>query len=129
MAAADPVFSQTEVKSFALAGEARTGIKRWFGVMSAPQWAMAATAVLVIAISLPLLLQSGRRDSSNLQGTATQPEQAKASGEPQRAFDPQECACARQCRRQHALLKPDSSRAATLKRKLKESKKARIRIY
>lgn len=87
MAAADPVFSPIEAKSFVLTGEARTGIKRWFGVMSAPQWAMAAAAVLVIAISLPLLLPSSRRNSSDIQGASTQSEQAKAGGEPQRAFD------------------------------------------
>ncbi|HKS40401.1 MAG TPA: zf-HC2 domain-containing protein, partial [Blastocatellia bacterium] len=78
MAVADPVFSQTEVKSFALAGETRTGIKRWFGVMSAPQWAMAATAVLVLAISLPFLM-SNKRNSANLQATSGQSDSAVAS--------------------------------------------------
>ena len=84
MAVADPVFSQTEVKSLALAGEARTDIKRWFGVMSAPQWAMAATAVLVIAISLPFLM-SNKRDSAKLRATPGQSDSAVASNEQQRA--------------------------------------------
>jgi len=95
MAAADPAFSPIEAKSFALAGEARTGIKRWFGVMSAPQWAVAAAAVLVIAISLPLLLPSGGRNSSDIQGASTQSEQAKADGEPQRALDSSEASASR----------------------------------
>lgn len=90
MAAADPVFSHTEVKSLALAGETRTGIKRWFGLMSAPQWAMAATAVLVIAISLPLLLPSGRRNSSDAKPDITQPEQATAGSQSQPAPDSQD---------------------------------------
>jgi hypothetical protein len=86
MAVADPVFSQTEVKSFALAGETRTGIKRWFGVMSAPQWAMAATAALVIAISLPFLI-SNKRESANLQATPGQSDSAVASNKPQHESD------------------------------------------
>jgi hypothetical protein len=86
MAVTDPVFSQTEVKSFALAGETRTGIKRWFGVMSAPQWAMAATAVLVLAISLPFLM-SNKRESAKLQATPSQSDSAVASNKPQSESD------------------------------------------
>ena len=84
MAAADPVFSHTEVKSLALAGDARTGVRRWFGVLSAPQWAMAATAVLVIAISLPFLLPGGR-NGSNTQATPNPSDQAAAAKEQQPA--------------------------------------------
>ncbi len=89
MAVADPVFSHTEVKSLALAGEARTGIRRWFGVMSAPQWAMAATAALVIAISLPFLI-SNKRDEAKPQATPSQSDSAVAGNQPQRALDSSE---------------------------------------
>ncbi len=36
------------------------GGRRIFGAMSQPRWAMAATAVIVLAVSLPLLLSSDR---------------------------------------------------------------------
>jgi hypothetical protein len=42
-----------------------SGAKRMFGVLSQPQWAMAAAAVIVLAISLPLLLLRNQgRDAS-----------------------------------------------------------------
>lgn len=81
MAAAEQAFAHPAAKSLAIAGESRTGIKRWFGVMSAPQWGMAAAAVLVVAISLPILISSGSRNSSRPQTTSIQSEQADAKAE------------------------------------------------
>lgn len=34
----------------------RSGVRQMFGALSQPQWAMAATAVIVLAVSLPLFL-------------------------------------------------------------------------
>lgn len=85
MAAVDPVFSHTEVKSLALAGKTQTGLKRWFGVMTAPQWAMAAAAVLVIAISLPFLFSGSQRPSSDAKTSSPQPEQFIAGNQSQSA--------------------------------------------
>jgi hypothetical protein len=89
MAAADTTFSGAGVRSLAPAGESRTGVKRWFGAMSAPQWAMAAAAVLAIAISLPLML-SNKNASSELQAIATEGDQAPSGAAARRAPDPQE---------------------------------------
>ena len=40
-------------------------VRQWLGAMSAPQWGMAAAAVVVLAISLPLLLSSAQRMREN----------------------------------------------------------------
>jgi len=42
-----------------------SGAKRMFGALSQPQWAMAAAAVIVLAISLPLLLSRNRVPESS----------------------------------------------------------------
>lgn len=48
------------------------GARRVFGAMSQPQWAMAAAAVIVLAISLPLVLSHNwnRQESAALVGSA-----------------------------------------------------------
>src|SRR5215212_628769 len=50
MAEADASVFRPEAKSLSLAGQPETAIGRWFGALSVPQWAMVATAVMVIAI-------------------------------------------------------------------------------
>jgi hypothetical protein len=85
MAAADTIFSGAEVKSLALAGESRTSVKGWFGTLSTPQWAMAAAAVLLIAISLPMLL-SNNRASSEQKPASLDAGQTASGAESPRAF-------------------------------------------
>jgi len=64
-----------EVKSLSLADGPQASLKRLLGAMSVPQWAMAAAAVIVIAISLPVLLS--RKDSQEPQKSISD-EQATA---------------------------------------------------
>jgi hypothetical protein len=54
MAASDPVAAP----AIAAAVQARgaSGIRQWLGALTVPQWAMAAAAVMVLAITLPLAL-------------------------------------------------------------------------
>ena len=69
--------------------------RRWFGALTAPQWAMAATAVIALAIALPLALshRSPQNEAAvSLNGsvassraadaTANEPTQALAAGAP-----------------------------------------------
>ena len=57
------------------------GARRWFGAMSAPQWAMAATAVTVLAISIPLLLSQNGTRSVERASTATGVEPPSEKGQ------------------------------------------------
>lgn len=43
-----------------------SGVKQMFGALSQPQWAMAAAAVIVLAISLPLLLPRNQAREASL---------------------------------------------------------------
>jgi hypothetical protein len=60
-----------------------SGAKRMFGALSQPQWAMVAAAVIVAAISVPLLLT--RNESQKASLTVAEPsanEQARSAGAP-----------------------------------------------
>jgi putative zinc finger protein len=61
MAEADAGVFRPEARALSIAGQSETSVRRWFGALSVPQWAMVATAVLVIVISLPIILS--RRNS------------------------------------------------------------------
>src|SRR5438132_13321787 len=54
MAQADQVAARTDTAVGQASGESR--LKRWLGALTPPQWAMAATAAIVLAITLPLVL-------------------------------------------------------------------------
>ena len=60
-----------------------SGVKQMFGALSQPQWAMVAAAVIVAAISVPLLLT--RSESRQASLTVAEPsanEQARSAGAP-----------------------------------------------
>ncbi|HJQ27025.1 MAG TPA: zf-HC2 domain-containing protein [Blastocatellia bacterium] len=65
-------------------------VRRWLGVLATPQWAVAAAAALVLAITLPLLLshratrdgQGPSAESSNAQAAATPPAAEPAQAPP-----------------------------------------------
>src|SRR6185369_17907678 len=54
LAQADQVAVRTDTAVGQAPGESR--LKRWLGALTPPQWAMAATAAIVLAITLPLVL-------------------------------------------------------------------------
>jgi hypothetical protein len=91
MAQADQVAARTETAVGRTQGESWG--KRWLGALTAPQWAMAATAALVLAITLPLVLSrlSPQKNSplatngtatsqSAVNSTASEAAQGTASG-------------------------------------------------
>jgi hypothetical protein len=59
---------QASAHGVAVAGQARgtSLMRQWFGALTVPQWAMAAAAVVVLAVTLPLLLshRSVRNDAA-----------------------------------------------------------------
>ena len=61
--------------------------RRWLGALTAPQWAMAAAAAIVIAVALPLVLSSraGRNDQapSVNESSASQPAASTLAGGPE----------------------------------------------
>jgi hypothetical protein len=60
-----------------------SGVSRMFGALSQPQWAMAAAAVIVLAISLPLFLSRNRvQDSSQAIVERIQPQTASPGAPP-----------------------------------------------
>ena len=88
MAEADTSVPRAEVRSLALAGGTQTGVKRLLGAVSVPQWAMAAAAIIVIAISLPMLIS--RKDTPPEQESViANGESAPSSAAPQSAPNPE----------------------------------------
>ncbi len=80
LAEADAVATHSPTRE--LAGSTwSSGVRRVFGVLSQPQWAMTAAAVIVLAISLPMLLSRNpapetlaeMTDSAKLQGVPPVP--------------------------------------------------------
>lgn len=72
MAQADQVAARTDTAVGQAPGESR--LKRWLGALTPPHWAMAATAAIVLAITLPLVLSrlGPQKDPSRaISGTAT----------------------------------------------------------
>ena len=57
------------------------GIREMFGVLSRPQWAMAGAAVVVLAVSLPILLQPNQNREAS-QTVASEPSAGAGVGVP-----------------------------------------------
>src|SRR5205085_3068850 len=64
MAQADVVAARTDTAVGRTQGE--SWAQRWLGALTPPQWAMAAAAAIVLAITLPLILSqhSAQKNSS-----------------------------------------------------------------
>ena len=63
-----------------------SGVRQMFGALSRPQWAMAATAMIVLAVSVPLFLSSekARNTTQNLaeQAAANEPSESASPASP-----------------------------------------------
>jgi predicted anti-sigma-YlaC factor YlaD len=53
-------------------------VRRWLGALTAPQWAMAAAAMIVLAIALPLVLSNRATPTGQSRSTA-EPANAQAT--------------------------------------------------
>jgi hypothetical protein len=76
MAQTDAEAARTDTAVGRTQGESR--VKRWFGALTPPQWAMAAAAAIVLAITLPLILSS-RTAQKNQPDAATELAQSQAA--------------------------------------------------
>lgn len=88
LSAADTSVARPQAKPFSLAGEPQRAWSRLFGALTVPQWAMAAAAVIVVAISLPILLSQKQPGSAPL-ANSDEALSARSSGAPQIAQVPQ----------------------------------------